>query len=262
MALAGARVGEAAVTKRDEADVRTRLLDAAAAEFTSPEYGILERVVLSRIAQRAGVAERTARRHFSAAELRQELVSHLLSIRPDVDIGHEEFEAFSAMLQDRELAVADALGAVADQLYEHNLGNDLMRAQMALWPYAENNPDIRERLIELYEYWLHGAKAGLNDMFVTHTDVFSFRTDWISVDDFIRAMTACVEGLAMQQVLYDLREADDERGAGTNQFAKPMDQGLAGKVILAVFASMIDRPGVDSVIDMFEQLEADRRPTD
>ncbi len=231
-------------------DVRTRLLDAAAAEFLSPEYGILERVVLRRIAQTAGVPERTARRYFSSSELRGELVNHLLDIRPEVDIDHSDFDLFAAALIDPDTDLSETLMGIARFIFEANQSNELLRAQMALWPYASHNPDIRDRLIELYDYWAKGARDGLNNMFVHYSAQFRFRPDWISVDEFARAMSGFLDGLAQQQVLYDLRAKEDPSyGAG------PLHPDLAAKVMIAVFVSMIDVPGVPTIDEVLELVD-------
>ena len=240
----------------DGQSVREKLLDAAAEEFLSPDYDVLGQVVLARIAERAGVPERSARRYFTAESLRGELVEHLLQVREGVDISTDDFDHFGEALLDRSTPLSETLGLVAEFCFQHNLNNKLMRAQMGLWPYAARNPEIRDRLLSLHDYWASNSKAKFNEMLVDHSDVFRFRPDWISVDDFVRVLTAMVEGLAAQQVLVDLEQADADAQAKPR--GRPMDPDLASKALLSIFVSMIDAPWTTGVPEVLKRLDQAR----
>lgn len=244
-------------------DRRRKLLDAARELFLREQYDVLAGLTLDRVAERAGVPLRSAKREFTADGLRQAVREDLLRVNPHDDISESDFVAFTVRLTDRDLRLADEIDAIVSLIVEHNVGNDLFKASMAFWAFSAHDPDTRSRLSSMYDEWLRDARDGLSAMFIQQLDAIPLRTDWISIEDFVRAMTAMVEGLAIQLDVNDSDPSALDTGATDLRAGiPPMDPALAGKVAQALLASMIALPDVPSVDELFELIETRRRSHD
>ncbi len=221
----------------DREDVRRRLLEAAAEEFQSPEYEIFCDVALSRIARRAGISERTAFRYFHTDELRDELPRFILdpSRYEGASRSNEMFRIFEREVLDADYPLAEAISTAAAAAWEANLTNRTLRAQMALWPYAEGNEAIRESLSSLYQNWDDEIRAMVDAFFAARSNSIALRDDWISTRDFALTSIAIVEGLAIRASLHRL--------AGKEGYG--FEPELAGRILQAIFASMIAFPDED-----------------
>ncbi len=188
----------------EDLDVEARLIYAAEEEFLSDANGLLDRVVLARVAERANVPERTARRLFSSVELRERLIEHMLHIREGVDVGPDEVAAMASLVIDRDVPFEESVGGAVNYLVDHAMANPGLKAVAALWPFAAGNPRAAELMHEMYARWRKEIQAIVNDVLVQHADVFRPRTNWMTVDDLSAAVLAIVDGLAIQRVLFDL----------------------------------------------------------
>ena len=220
-----------------ETDVRRRMLDAAREEFLGSDYDVLAGIAVTKVARRAGVPERTAKRLFKTGELRAALMEDLLRVRPREDIDSKDLIKFAGDLMDRSSTLADGLGDVADAVFERNIESDLFRSTSVFWALGRTDPAIEKRLGLLYEQWIRGARDGLNAVVAQHHDCLRLRVDWISVEDFVRAMIAVLEGLAIQESINrSIANSLDETSTDLQQ----MDDKLPRRVMLALFASMLD----------------------
>lgn len=229
------------------------MLDAARELLLAEQYDLLAGITLEKVADRAGVPLRTAKRDFTADGLRQAVREDLLRVNPTDDISESDFVAFTGRITDRDRVLADEIEAIVSSIVDHNVGNDLFRALMAFWAFSAHDSDLRNRVSAMYGEWLRDARDGLNAMFIQQLDAMPLRTDWISIEDFVRAMTALVEGLAIQLDVDDVGATDLRSGV------PPMDPALPGKVAQTLLASMVLLPEVASVEELFELIEARRR---
>ena len=235
------------------------MLDAARELLLAEQYDLLAGITLEKVADRAGVPLRTARRDFTADGLRQAVREDLLRVNPEDDLSESDFVEFTGRLTDRSTSVASEIDAIIGGIVDHNVANDLFRSTMAFWAFAAHDPDLRARVAAMYDKWLREARDGLSAMFIQQLDAMPLRTDWISIEDFVRAMTALVEGLAIQ---VDINQATTGSGSSKTSELRagvpPMDPNLPGKIARAVLASMITLPESMSVDELFDIIEERR----
>ena len=238
-----------------DGDVRRRMLNAAREELLSPEYDVLAGIFVTKVAKRAGVPERTAKRLFKSHELRDALMEDLLRVRPGEDIDTENLIEFAGRIVDRSRPLADELGEIVDIVFEHNVESELFRSSMAFWALGRHDSDVQDRLRTMYQAWLRDSRNGLNAMVAQHQDCFQLRQDWISMEDFVRATIALHEGLAIQE---SIRRDTLSRGEVQRSDLPEMDDQLPHRIVLAVFASMIDSPSSPAVEEIFGEIERRR----
>ena len=233
------------------ADTRQKLLDAAREELMSPEYDLLAGLVLSRVAKRAGVSLSTAKRHLTVDELQAGLQEDLLRVRPG-ELGTEHYSELAEIIVDPERPLDSLVVDIVDLVAKHNSDSDLFRSMMAFWALSDD--DVHTSINDIYNYRLRGGHNGLSSLLEKYPGDIALRDSWISIADFLRAAIALTEGLAIQQSL----EQRDDNGEPVNTASdiRPIDPDLSRKVMLAVFASMIDLDGVASVDEVLEQLHA------
>ena len=127
-----------------DGDVRRRMLNAAREELLSPEYDVLAGIFVTKVAKRAGVPERTAKRLFKSHELRDALMEDLLRVRPGEDIDTENLIEFAGRIVDRSRPLADELGEIVDIVFEHNIESELFRSSMAFWALGRHDSDVQD----------------------------------------------------------------------------------------------------------------------
>ena len=238
-----------------EADVRRRMLDAAREELLGRDYDVLAGIVVSRVAERAGVPERTAKRMFKADELRAALKEDLLRVRPGEDIDEDDLIEFAGHLCDRSRRLTDELTGIVDAVFEHNVASELFRSATAFWALGQYDLDVQKRLGSMYEEWIRGGRNGLNAMVAQHQGCIQLRHDWISMDDFVRGVIALLEGLAIQESVRRNSASDADSVSDLSE----MDDRLPGRIMLAIFASMIDSPESVGIAEVFQALEERRQ---
>lgn len=215
---------------------RQRLLEAAADHFRNPDYSILSDVTIVKIAQRAGVPEATARRHFLVEELHAELIDYMLSPNERAGKGFgglgwnaEVQQEAANRLSDRDTNPGEAIQAVMGWLWPGNIEDPQLRSQMALWPYAADNRQIAERMTELYEWFEAGIRQIFSDFVTRHSHVVSLRQDWISIEDFALIVNQLAETVAIRASLH--------QATGCTGFG--FDPKTPGRALLALAGSMI-----------------------
>lgn len=206
--------------------------------FLAENYDVFAGLSIAAVAESSHVSLRHARRLFTAESFREAMVDELLRVHPDDDLTTEEFEDFSDRIADESKPLVEEMGSIANLIFEHNIQNPGMRAQVALWGLPPIASEAQLKLAELYLAFLKEARNGLNAMLVARSEAVSLRSDRISVDDFIRTMHALLEGLALQERPHRRLLAEGEPfnfPAGI----EPMDPELPSRVLEIIFESML-----------------------
>lgn len=225
-----------------------RLLAAAAADFRAPDYPVFDGLALSNIARRAGVSERTAYRYFSVEQIRQALPAYLFDLERDpmAEWSAEQFQRMEEQLVDRSTPLAEAIVRIATSVWQTNLEDPTLRAQMALWPYAEGNDEVQTQLGKLYRHWDNGSRAVVDAFFTEYAEVLSARRGWMSTKEFAIAATVMMEGFAIRAALH--------QASGGEGFGFPPE--LPGRIMMAVFGSLVDLgDGEHPLDDLYRRLD-------
>ena len=209
---------------------------------------------MERVARRANVPLRTAKRELKADELRTALMEDLLRIRPGEAVDAAQFAEFMGQLLDHSQPLGSQIGDIADALVDHNEKSDLFRAMVAFWALSPEDQDVQDRIHAMYAYWIRSGRDGLSTMLMEQPGSMPLRSDWITIEDFVRAMNAVIEGLAIQRTVSPEHDASDTQHDDDD--IEPMDPRLARKVMLSVFVSMLDLDGASSTEHILEQTQA------
>lgn len=237
---------------------RRQLLDAGRELLLDETYDMLAGLTLERVAERADVPVRTAKRDFTISEFREALADDLLRIRPGEDIDETTFVEYEGRLTDRSRPIGDEISEIVDSIVQHNVESDLFRLMVAFWAFSAHDPKTEGQIAAMYQQWLRDARDTMNATFMQHLDSMPIRKDWISIEDFIRAITALAEGLAIQM---SVQESGARRSDGSPDLSigvPDMDPDLPGKVAQTLLASMIEIDGIPSPGELFEEIEKGR----
>lgn len=232
--------------------VRERLLAAARQELTGPDYDLLAGLTLAGVAERAGVPLRTAKRAFKIDELKTCLREDLLRVRPGEDIDTEDLIEYSSRLINAPQSLSEEMGGIVEAVLEHNIESELFRAVLAFWGLSHHDDEVQLRIHKMYEQWIRDSRNGLNAMIANHADRIALRTDWITIEDFVRAMIAFLEGLAIQEST--ARRKIELDGTPLSD-VQAMHPELPRRIMMAVMASMIEAPDLPTAQEVLDSLD-------
>ncbi len=223
--------------------VRERLVEAAIEELCDPSYTILDGLQLVRVAHRAQIPERTARRHFKTEELKQATLERLCDPGYDhaASFGNEEFKYLERVISDRSLDFDETLGQISEWLVEHNKRDHRTHVVMGLAAHGVEDPDIAEAVANLYQVQLAGAHAVVEEFVATHRSVVRARSDWITPYELGLVAVVLAEGFALHA---RMREAQGRHSPG-------FDPETPGRAFRAVVASAFE--GVDDDMNWVDE---------
>lgn len=231
---------------------KEKLLEAAAEVFRSPDYDMFSDVQYQRIAKRAGFSTRTVRDAFASdAELKRELIDHMLNEETRTQTRRVETQAITDLLTDRSTPLVDALIEIGRHHLNTNLSDPMLRSQMALWPYADGTESGNERqqhiadcLLKIYQAWDTEIESAVNTFLVSHSDLCSPNQSWLTSREFGITASALVEGLSIRATL------DPSH----------VDQELPGRALLALIATLFHIKGDADTTDSPKNIaELERR---
>lgn len=236
----------------DEEKVRDLLLDAALDELSDPAYPVLGGIQVAKVAHRAGVPERTARRHFKTEELRDALVARIF----DVEFEHPEafslsdFETLERVISDRSASFGETIDGLAQWLVDANKTDPRTHAQWLLAKHASEDAKSGEAVAKLYQVQFSYAHAVVEEFLATHDDVLKVRPGWMSTYELAVLAFVIVEGFGFFAML------NEGRGRRSYGFSPE----LPGRAFKAAIASMFMIDGEDSfsVEDFFSAVDAAR----
>ena len=217
-------------------DIRQHMISVARAKFLAEDYDVFADLSIADVAESAHVSVRHARRLFTADSFREAMVDELLRVHPEDDLTPEEFEDFTERIVDETKPLIDEMGDIVSYIYEHNIQNPTMRALLALWSLPPDSSLTQRKIVDVYLRFLKDARNGLNAMLIGRSEALPLREDRISVDDFVRTMTALLEGLAIQERPHRLLETSGEPFDFPAGIA-PMDPELPRRILEIISVS-------------------------
>lgn len=224
-------------------DTREAILRAATELFLSPDYSPFGSLTLDRIAEQANVSRSTLSQHFGDRRGLIEALARFM-LREDHRHNEQAWDGIHEQLIEvlhQATDVEAALKAIVTERYLATVDDPSLRAQVALWPYAERDEKIRASLLEMFRVWDDGMARVLLEFFDENVGLIHRRQEWISISEMAMMTTIIPEGIAMRRALDGPNEIADD---------------LAARAMLGLLSTMLVFVEGDdnSVIDVFARL--------
>lgn len=234
-------------------DRRREILTAAASTFSSPDYGVLESLTWSELAERCNWSDKTIAAEFGN---RENLFDELIGFMTDTQRARQAIDPDELVSALQNMPLPAAFNAIAHSFLEQNLTDPQLHAALALWPYARhrNRPggrtEIRDGILGMYHALHEQIAIGFDRWLAANDNIVRQRRcsngePYLSGRALAALVVALTEGMS---ILYSLDEAS----------INPDDLGKALSVLFAACIQPAEEPVHDPIPEVLTAIDQRR----